>query len=123
MGDVTFDIDAIVDESRKAAGLDDFGPQDFRTGLEALVATCDGGRFNERGRVRGRRRLVQLLTTRLRMLAVFGADHTAQAAEGLEGVLDALAQAHEAARWGVGNREGNRSPNRPRRARSSPTRL
>jgi len=73
MGDVTFDIDEIVDESRKAAGLDDFGPQDFRPGLEALVATYGGGRFNERGRVRSRRRLVQLLTTRLRMQAAWNA--------------------------------------------------
>ena len=73
MGVVTFDIDEIVDESRKAAGLDDFGPLDFRPGLEALAATYEGGRFNERGRVRSLRRLVQLLTTRLRMQAAWNA--------------------------------------------------
>jgi len=71
--DVHFDRQQIVDEARKATGLDDFGPQDFRPGLDALIATYDGGRFNERGRKRNRRRLVQLLATRLKMQAAWNA--------------------------------------------------
>lgn len=73
MSDITFDIQDVIDEARKTAGLDDFGVQDFRPGLEALVATYDGGRFNERGRKRNRRRLVQLLVTRLKMQAAWNA--------------------------------------------------
>ena len=73
MSDVTFDIQEILDESRKAAGLEDFGPQDFRPGLEALAATYDSGAFNERGRKRNRGRLVQLLSTRLKMQAAWNA--------------------------------------------------
>ncbi len=73
MSDIRFDVPEILEESGKAAGLDDFGPGDIRPGLEALAATYDTGGFNERGRKRNRRRLVQLLTTRLRMQAAFGA--------------------------------------------------
>jgi len=52
MGVVRSDIDEIVDESREAAELDVLGLQDFRPGPEALVATHDAGRFNERERRR-----------------------------------------------------------------------
>ncbi len=71
MSDVTFDVQEILEESRKAAGLDDFGPNDFRPGLEMLAATYDRGGLNERGRKRNRRRLVDLLTTRLRIEDAF----------------------------------------------------
>ena len=64
---MTFDVEELIEESRKAAGLDDFGSDDFRPGLEALAATYDCGGFNERGRKRYRRRLVDLLATRLRI--------------------------------------------------------
>ena len=73
MGDPGFDVDELVEESREAAGLDDFGPQAFRPGLEVLAATYACGRFNERGRARCRRRLVHLLATRLRMQAAWNA--------------------------------------------------
>ena len=73
MSDVSFDIQDILDDSRKTAGQGDFGPHDFRPGLEALIATYDGGAFNERGRRRNRRRLVQLLATRLKMQAAWNA--------------------------------------------------
>ncbi len=73
MAGAAFELDEILDESRRAAGLDDFGGPDFRPGLEALAATYGGGRFNGRGRARARRRLVQLLTTRLRMQAAWSA--------------------------------------------------
>lgn len=74
--DVRFDIDEMLQEARDATGLDDFGPGFGnqregcgvgREGLEVLAATYDGGGFNERGRRRNRRRLVDLLSTRLRI--------------------------------------------------------
>jgi hypothetical protein len=71
MSDVSFDIEEILEESRKAAGLDDFGTDDFRPGLEMLAATYDTGGFNARGRKRNRRRLVDLLGTRLRIEDAF----------------------------------------------------
>jgi len=67
MSTTTFDLDEILDESRKATGLDDFGSSPFLPGLEQLIATYDSGVFNERGRKRNRRRLVQLLATRLKI--------------------------------------------------------
>ena len=73
MSDIRFDLAEILEESRKATGLDDFGPGDIRPGLEALAATYETGGFNERGRKRNRRRLVQLLSTRLKMQAAFDA--------------------------------------------------
>ena len=73
MSDIRFDLAEILEESRKATGLDDFGPGDIRPGLEALAATYETGGFNERGRKRNRRRLVQLLSTRLKMQAAFSA--------------------------------------------------
>ncbi len=74
MSDISFDVREILEESRKGAGLEDFGPGDIRPGLEALAATYETGGFNERGRKRNRRRLVQLLVTRLKMQAVFDAN-------------------------------------------------
>lgn len=71
MSDVTFDVQEMLEESRKAVGLDDFGPDDFRPGLEMLAATYDRGGFNERGRKRNRRRLADLLATRLRIEDAF----------------------------------------------------
>ncbi len=67
LSDVRFDPEELIEEARKATGLDDFGPESFREGLAALVATYDTGGFNERGRKRNRRRLVDLLSTRLRV--------------------------------------------------------
>ncbi len=64
---VTFDIEEILAEARAASGLDDPGPADFREGLAALAATYDTGGFNARGRKRNRRRLVDLLATRMRV--------------------------------------------------------
>jgi hypothetical protein len=73
MSEITFDVQEILDESRKATALDDFGAGDIATGLETLARTYRAGPFNERGRKRNRTRLVQLLSTRLRMQAAFNA--------------------------------------------------
>lgn len=61
------DAQALLAEARKATGLSDFGSGDFRPGLDALVATYNAAPLNERGRRRNHRRLIELLTTRLRI--------------------------------------------------------
>lgn len=67
-GDAGFDAEALLEEARRATGLSDFGPADFREGLRVLCETYAGtARLTERGARRTRRRLVQLLATRLRV--------------------------------------------------------
>jgi hypothetical protein len=69
MSDVTFEVEELLAESREATGgLSDFGPGDFRGGLEALAETYTR-QFTAKGQKRNRRRLVQLLATRLRVQA------------------------------------------------------
>ena len=69
MSDVIFDDAALLDEARAANGLDDFGGDDFREGLRVLCETYDRNPYNEKGRRRNRRRLLQLLGTRLKVQA------------------------------------------------------
>ncbi len=71
MSEPSFDEEQLLEEARQATGLDDFGPSEFRAGLRALIATFEGNPLTERGRRRNRRRLVQLLSTRLRIEAAF----------------------------------------------------
>ena len=61
----------LLDEARKATGLDDFGAPEFREGLGMLIETVAGNPFSERGRQQYRQRLVQLLSTRLRIEEAF----------------------------------------------------
>jgi hypothetical protein len=65
MSSVSFEPEELIEEARKTTGQGDFGPDDFRDGLATLAATYTSGAFNERGVKRNRRRLVQLLATRL----------------------------------------------------------
>ncbi|MGH0035070.1 MAG: sulfotransferase family protein [Myxococcota bacterium] len=67
--DVTFDADGLLAAARDATKLDDFGPDGFREPLEMLCRTYDENPFTPQGRKRSRRRLLQLLTTRLRVQA------------------------------------------------------
>jgi hypothetical protein len=67
MSDVSFDEEQLLEEARRAAGLSDFGPEDFRAGLRVLIETYDKNPLTEKGRRRRRRRLVHLLSTRLRI--------------------------------------------------------
>lgn len=60
------DADALCDEARRRLSLDDFGPDDFRPGLEALVETYRRAPFSEAGLASKKRYLDRLLTTRLR---------------------------------------------------------
>jgi hypothetical protein len=63
-----FDEAELLAEARAATGLDDFGDSAFREGLRVLLETYEkGARFTPKGRRRYRRRVVQLLATRLRV--------------------------------------------------------
>ncbi len=61
------EVDALLEEARQLTGLGYFGSDDFRDGLAALVATYNAAPLNDRGRRRNHRRLVELLSTRLRI--------------------------------------------------------
>ena len=61
MSEVVFEAEAIMAEAREAAGLDDFGEDDFLAGLAMLCETYACNPFDERANKRNRRRLVQLL--------------------------------------------------------------
>lgn len=62
-----FGIDALLAEARAATGLSNFGADDFREPLRMLCQAYDQAPFDERGRKRNRRRVLQLLTARLRV--------------------------------------------------------
>jgi hypothetical protein len=64
--------ESLLAEARAQAGLADFGDPGFREGLRVLLATYDGeANLSPAGRKRTRRRLVQLLATRLRVEAAW----------------------------------------------------
>ena len=67
----SFDEDGLLEEARTATGLADFGASDFLPGLRSLCATYASEVYSEKGKRRNRRRLVQLLSTRLRVQAAF----------------------------------------------------
>ena len=72
MSEVGFDEAAILEDARaEAGGLADFGADDFREGLSVLCRTYDENPFTETGRRRSRRRLVDLLVTRLKVQEAF----------------------------------------------------
>jgi hypothetical protein len=59
---------SLLGEARAQAGLDDFGDERFREGLRVLLETYETtANLSPAGRKRTRRRLVQLLATRLRV--------------------------------------------------------
>jgi hypothetical protein len=66
---VTFVESELLAEARAAAKLEDFGGEDFLPGLSALCGTYEAPAWSEKGRTRNRRRLVGLLTTRLKLEA------------------------------------------------------
>jgi hypothetical protein len=65
--DSRFDEEVLLEEARQATGLTDFGPDDFKVGLRVLLRTYSEGPLTERGRKSCRRRVVSLLSTRLRI--------------------------------------------------------
>ena len=60
---------SVLAEASAATGLADFGDEGFRPGLRALLRTYAENPFSEKGRARGRRRIVGLLATRLKLEA------------------------------------------------------
>lgn len=72
MGEVSFDPERLLEEAAAQTGLSDFGDGDFREGLRVLCETYDRNPFNEKGRRRSRRRLLGLLSTRLRIERALG---------------------------------------------------
>jgi hypothetical protein len=63
-----FDADALLDAARTATGLDDFGPETFRPGLDALCASLeDDAQLNDLGRAAVPGMLVGSLSNRLRV--------------------------------------------------------
>lgn len=64
--EIRFDADEIVAEAIAQTGFDDFGPPPYRDGLEVLLVTYDRHVRDPRGRKRCRRRVLGLLSTRLR---------------------------------------------------------
>jgi hypothetical protein len=66
-GQVDFGVEALLAEARAATGLSDFGGSDFREPLGMLCQAYDQAPFDERGRKRNRRRVLQLLCSRLRV--------------------------------------------------------
>ena len=62
-------IDALHDDARKAAGLDDFGEPSYREGLEILLASLDeDDNLSPLGRAIYRGQLTKILATRLRVV-------------------------------------------------------
>jgi hypothetical protein len=67
-----FSEESVLEAAREATGLSDFGDEDFREGLRVLLTTYDKtAGFNEKGRRRFYRRVVQLLSQRLKIEAAF----------------------------------------------------
>lgn len=67
MSEFKFELEGVLADARNKTGLDDFGPDDFLPGLEKLLDTYDQAGYDEKGRKRQRRRLVDLLSARLRI--------------------------------------------------------
>jgi len=70
MSEMEFKEEAVLEAARQATGLSDFGDDRFREGLRVLLETYDKtAGFNEKGVRRHWRRVVSLLSARLRIEA------------------------------------------------------
>lgn len=67
MSEVDFDPESLCHEACASTGLADFGDDDFREPLAVLCDTYDRNAWDEHGRRRNRRRVLGLLSTRLRV--------------------------------------------------------
>lgn len=65
--EIRFDPETLLADARKAAGLTDFGPDDFHEALGMLLRTYDENLSDEKARKKCHRRVVGLLATRLRV--------------------------------------------------------
>ncbi len=65
----SLDPESLLASASKATGLDDYGSDTFREGLDRLAADLDGpSRLNLIGRIAARTRILRLLETRLRLV-------------------------------------------------------
>ena len=72
MADLPLEEDALLEAAVDASGLSDFGDGSFREGLGVLVETyANGAGLDARGRKLAARRILQLLSTRLRVAENF----------------------------------------------------
>jgi hypothetical protein len=71
MSEIGFDENELLREARQATGLDDFGGGGFREGLQVLIEMVEKNPFTEKGRKQHRQRLIQLLSTRLKVEEAF----------------------------------------------------
>jgi hypothetical protein len=72
VSEFAFREEAVLEAARRATGLSDFGDEGFREGLRVLLETYEKtANFHEKGRKRYWRRVVQLLSTRLRVEEAF----------------------------------------------------
>lgn len=79
--------DELVDEAVTSAGLDDFGGDDFRAGLEVLAgAVSSEAQLNDIGAIAVRAQIVGALTNRLRIVD-YAKQHPAVAQEQIEAPL------------------------------------
>jgi len=63
-----FTEESLLEEARRSTGLGDFGDEGFREGLRVLLETYEAtAGFNDKGRKRNWRRVLQLLQNRLRI--------------------------------------------------------
>jgi len=70
--EIRLDEDELLAKAREATGLSDFGDEGFREGLRALLAMYTStAKLTPQGRKSTRRRLVELLSNRLRVAEAF----------------------------------------------------
>lgn len=67
MAEIDFGEARVLRGAEQATGLADFGDERFREGLRMLLRTFDENPFTEKGRRRSYRRVMGLLTTRLKL--------------------------------------------------------
>lgn len=64
-------VESVLSRAQEKTGLSDFGPDDFRPGLEKLMQTYTQNDFSEQGDRQNRKRIVDLLSARLRIENAF----------------------------------------------------
>ncbi len=71
MSEIDLSIDSVLKEAEEKAGFSNFGPDDFREGLGVLLETYGSNGYTEKGMYKCRKRLVDLLSARLRIENAF----------------------------------------------------
>jgi hypothetical protein len=71
MSDISFDMENLLQEAKTKTGLENFGNDDFKSGLKVLLETYDHNGFTEKGRYKNRKRVLDLLCARLRIENAF----------------------------------------------------